>query len=120
MRKALPGFFFCIFSSLTCLKERVFSKRDLLQWKVPAKLYWDLLTSGRYQPACEKIPALLYVGKGPEYRPFHDFQLVPLAYRPRAEISNHGRALYRPFSSTLLSNLLQVGGTIKSQRDLRS
>jgi hypothetical protein len=43
-----------------------------------------------------------------------------LAYRPRAEISNHGRALYRPFSSTLLSNLLQVGGTIKSQRDLRS
>jgi hypothetical protein len=26
------------------------SKRDLLHWKVPARLYWDLLTSGRYQP----------------------------------------------------------------------
>jgi hypothetical protein len=55
-RKALPGFFLCIFSSLTCLKKRrnlpVFSKRDLLQWKVPAGLYWDLLTSRRYHPAC--------------------------------------------------------------------
>jgi hypothetical protein len=36
-----------------------------------------------------KIPALLYVGKGPEYRPFHDFRPVPSAYRPRAQISNH-------------------------------
>jgi hypothetical protein len=43
-RKALPGFFLCIFSSLTCLKKHVFSKRDLLRWKVPARLYWDLLT----------------------------------------------------------------------------
>jgi hypothetical protein len=32
----------------------------------------------------EKIPALLSVGKGlaPEYRPFHDFQPVPLVYQP--------------------------------------
>jgi hypothetical protein len=71
-RQALPGFFLCIFSSLTCLKKPVFSKLDLLWWKVPARLYWDLLTSGRYQPACllksEKIPALLHVGKGPDYR----------------------------------------------------
>jgi hypothetical protein len=29
-RKALPGFFLCIFSSLTCLNKPVFSKRDLL------------------------------------------------------------------------------------------
>jgi hypothetical protein len=76
----LLGFFFCIFTSLTCLKKKpVFSKRDLLSWKVPARLYWDLLTSGRYQPAChyflksEKVPALLYIGKGPEYRPFRAF-----------------------------------------------
>jgi hypothetical protein len=58
---------------LTCLKKPVFSKRDLLWWEVPVRLYWDLLTSGRYQPAhlkSEKIPALLFVGKGPEYRPF--------------------------------------------------
>jgi hypothetical protein len=46
--KALLGFFFCIFSSLICLKKLVFSKGDLLQWKVPARLYWDLWTSGRY------------------------------------------------------------------------
>jgi hypothetical protein len=51
-------------------------KRGLLRWKVPAGLYWDLLTSGRYQPPChyflksEKILVLLYVGKGPEYWPF--------------------------------------------------
>ncbi len=30
----MPGFFLCIFSSLTYLKKPVFSKRDLLRWKV--------------------------------------------------------------------------------------
>ncbi len=45
-QKALPEFFLCIFSSLTSLKKPVFSKRDLLRWKVPARLYWDFLTSG--------------------------------------------------------------------------
>jgi hypothetical protein len=34
-RKALLGFFFCIFSSLFCRKKPVFSKPDLLWWKVP-------------------------------------------------------------------------------------
>jgi hypothetical protein len=37
----------------------------------------------------EKIPALLYVGKGPEYMPFREFQPVTLAYGPEAHISNH-------------------------------
>jgi hypothetical protein len=46
--KALPGYFLCIFSSRTCLKKPVFCKRDLLRFKVPARLYWDLLTSRRY------------------------------------------------------------------------
>ncbi len=46
--KALLGFFLCIFSSLTCCKKPVFSKPDLLRWKVPARLNWDLLTSRRY------------------------------------------------------------------------
>jgi hypothetical protein len=57
----------------------------------------------------KKIPALLYVGKGPEYKPFRDFRLVPSTYyQPGALISNHGRActtqallLYRTFSRTL-------------------
>jgi hypothetical protein len=40
----------------------------------------------------EKIPALLYVGKGHEYKPFLDFRPVPSAYRPRTQISNHRRA----------------------------
>jgi hypothetical protein len=35
----------------------------------------------------EKIPALLYLGNGSEYRPFHDFRPVPSAYWPRAHIS---------------------------------
>lgn len=48
LRRALPGFFLCIFSYLTCLKKSVFSKRDLLRWKVPARLYWDLLIHRRY------------------------------------------------------------------------
>jgi hypothetical protein len=41
--KALPGFFLCIFSFLTCPKKPVFSKRDLLWWKVPAgwtRIFW--------------------------------------------------------------------------------
>jgi hypothetical protein len=77
--KAPPGFFLCIFRSITCLKKPVFIKGDLPLWKVPARLDWDLLTSGRYQPNChyskkwKKFSALLYIGKGPEYRPFHDF-----------------------------------------------
>ncbi len=49
--KALLEFFLWIFSSLTCLKKLVFNKQDLLRWKVPARLYWDLLTSRRYHPA---------------------------------------------------------------------
>ncbi len=76
--KALPGFFLRIFSSLTSLKNPVFSKRDLLRWKVPASLSLFLKS--------EKFPALLYVGKGPKYNPFRDFRPV------RAQISNHGRA----------------------------
>ncbi len=40
----------------------------------------------------EKIPALLYLGKGREYRPFCDFRRDPSAYQPQAEISNHRRA----------------------------
>jgi hypothetical protein len=39
IRKALPWFFLCILSSLACLEKPVFSKRDLLRWKVPAMLY---------------------------------------------------------------------------------
>jgi hypothetical protein len=40
----------------------------------------------------EKIPALLYIGKGSEYRPFPDFRPVPSAYRSQPHISNLGRA----------------------------
>jgi hypothetical protein len=46
----------------------------LLEEKKPVFSKRDLLTTGRYQPAChylskneKKIPSLLYVGKGPEY-----------------------------------------------------
>jgi len=54
------------------------------QQKVPTSLSLFLKS--------EKIPALLYVGIGPEYRPFTDFLPVPLAYWPWAQISNHERA----------------------------
>jgi hypothetical protein len=92
--KALPGFFLCIFSSLACLRKPVFSKRDPVWCKVPAILLLFLKS--------EKISALLYVGKAPEYRPLHDFRPLPevLAYRPRAQISNHRRACTQAFSYT--------------------
>jgi hypothetical protein len=75
------------------LKKPAFSKRDLLQWTVPAKLgssdQLKVLASLSLFLKSEKIPDLLYVGRGPQYRPFHDFRPVPSAYRP--QISNHGR-----------------------------
>jgi hypothetical protein len=60
--KELPGFFLCIFSSLTCLKKPVSTS--------------GIFYGGRYQPAChyflksDKFSALLYGGKGPDFRPF--------------------------------------------------
>jgi hypothetical protein len=63
------------------------------QRKLPANLSLFLKS--------EKIPSLLYLGKGPEYRTFRDLRSVPEAGRPReqvenpwprAQISNHGRA----------------------------
>jgi hypothetical protein len=57
--KAPPGFFVCIFNSITCLKKPYFQQRGSSdQWKVPASLSLFLKS--------EKIPDLLYVGKGPE------------------------------------------------------
>jgi hypothetical protein len=97
-RKALPGFFLPTSSSLTCRKKPVFSKRDLLRWKVPAMLYWDFWPAeGTSQPVTVskkwKIPTLLYVGKGPEYRPFR-----PTGLGHRSQITE-GPAL-RSFSYT--------------------
>jgi hypothetical protein len=67
--KALPGFFICIFSCLTCLKKPVFIKQHLLRWKVPARLQCN---------------GFFWLGeKEPEYKPFQDFRPVPLAYPPR-------------------------------------
>jgi len=45
-------FSFVFSAPLSCLKKPVFRKPDVLRWEVGARLYWDLLTSGRYQPAC--------------------------------------------------------------------
>jgi hypothetical protein len=79
-------------------EQTCFQQAGFLHWNVPARLYKDLLTSERYQLAChyflksEEIPALLYVGKGPEYRPLRDFGFVPSAYWPGAQISNHKKA----------------------------
>jgi hypothetical protein len=50
-----------------CINQAVLGTSD--HWKVAASLALFLKS--------EKIPVLLYVGKGPEYRPFHDFQPVP-------------------------------------------
>jgi hypothetical protein len=89
-RKALPGFFLPTSSSLTCRKKPVFSKRDLLRWKVPAMLYWDFWPAeGTSQPV-----TISKKWKNPSSalrRKRTWIQALP-AYRPRAQISNHGRA----------------------------
>jgi hypothetical protein len=60
--QSIAWIFLCIFSSITCLEKPVFSKGDLLRRKVLASLSLFLKS--------EKILALLYLGKGPKYRPF--------------------------------------------------
>jgi hypothetical protein len=94
LHKALPGIFLSIFSSLTCLpKKPVFSKWDLLQWKALASLSLFLKS--------EKIPALLCVGKGPEYRHlpliFSPFS-HPTSLKHRSQITEE--PVLRPFSYT--------------------
>jgi hypothetical protein len=77
-RKALPLFFICIFSSITCLKKPVFSKRDLLLQPVEGTSQAVLGSSDQRKSIAklsrflksEKIPALPYFAKAPEYRPF--------------------------------------------------
>jgi hypothetical protein len=52
------------------------AKSGSMPWKEPSRLDWDLPTSGTYQPAgnyfqkVKKISAVLYIGKGPVFRPF--------------------------------------------------
>jgi hypothetical protein len=45
MRKSTVWIFPLYFPLPYCLKKPVFNNGDLLRWKVPARLYWDLLTS---------------------------------------------------------------------------
>jgi hypothetical protein len=80
--KQLPRFFLCILSSLTCLGKTCFQQAGSStvegtshaalgssdQRKVPASLSLFLKLG--------KIPALFYVGKGHEYRPFRDLRFV--------------------------------------------
>jgi len=79
LRKALPGFFLCIFSSLTCLKKPVFSKPDLLRLEGTSQAVLGSSDQRKVRAGLslflksEKIQAVLYGGKGPEYRPVHDF-----------------------------------------------
>jgi len=110
--KAPPGFFFCIFSSLTCLKKPVFSKQDLPRWTVPVRIYWDL-SDQRKVPASlslflksEKIPALLYIRKGPSTGPSVIFDLFPwpTGLGHRSQITKG--PIFRPLSYT--QNLFEI------------
>jgi hypothetical protein len=116
-RKHCLDFLLCIFSSITCLKKPVFSKLEPFavegtsqvilgssdQRKVPASLSLFLKS--------EKIPARLYVGKRPRYRPFRDFRPVPLAYWPREQISNQRKGLYSG-PSPIFKHLTLFGGQL--------
>jgi hypothetical protein len=63
-----------------------------------------------YQPALslflksERIPALLYVGKGPEYKPFFDLRSVPEAKWPPLWALHFGK---RPSVYCVLEGILQ-------------
>ncbi len=107
--KALPGFFLRIFSSLECLKKPVFAKRDLLWWKVRARLYWDVLTQWKVSASLslflksEKISARLYEGKGPGYTgPSVIFNLFPQPTRLGHRSQIMEGPVLRPVSSYLI------------------
>ncbi len=84
-RKAVPGFLLCIFSSRCLPEETCFQQVGSSVVESTRRLYWDILTSGRYQPTyhyflkSEKIPTLLYVGKGLSTGPSVIFDLFPWA-----------------------------------------
>jgi hypothetical protein len=91
VRRALPRFLLCIFSAPLYVWRNLYSASGILcSGRYPpgsTGIFWP--AEGTSQPVTiskkwKKIPALLYVGKGPEYRPFRDFRPVPLAYRPRS------------------------------------
>ncbi len=100
----------CFFNMKLCLDFSFVFSAPLLAWRMLFSVS-GIFCGGRYQPGCmgssnqrkvlaslslflksEKIRALLYLGKGPEYRPFCNFRPVLWAYRPQAQISNHRRA----------------------------
>jgi hypothetical protein len=118
LRKALPGLFLRIFSSITYPQKPGFSKRDLLLWKVPTSQallgssdQWKVPASLSLFLKSEKIPALLYVGKGHEYRPFRDFRRLPaLGTDLWAQISNHQKGLSdpSPIQKSPAINLLSI------------
>jgi len=62
MPKALPGFFLCIFSSLYLPEETCFQQAGSFVVEGTSQA---ILGSSDERKVSEKIPALLYVGKGP-------------------------------------------------------
>jgi hypothetical protein len=79
--KAFPGFFLRIFSSLTCLKKPIFNKRDLLRWKVPVRLYSDVLAE--VEGTSHAVP-----GRSNEnFKVFDGAETSPLIWRQRASNS---------------------------------
>jgi hypothetical protein len=109
LQLANPLFIWC-FENLHCLDFSFVFSAALPAWRNLFSAS-TIFCGGRYQPGCsgifwpakvpaslslflksEKIPALLSLGQGPECKPFPNFRPVPSAYRPRAQISNHGRA----------------------------
>ncbi len=71
---------------------------------------WKGLTSLSLFLKSEKIPALLYLRKGPEYLSCRGFRPIPTAYRPWAQISNHGRACTQGLLLYFHTNLVLVLG----------
>ncbi len=78
--KALPDFFLCIFRSLPYLKKPVFIKGDLPQWKVPARLYWDLPSSRGYWPACRFIYLFIFIFFGIHFAFIFSFFIFYLSF----------------------------------------
>jgi hypothetical protein len=48
-------FSFVFSAPLPAWRNLLSADRDFLWWKVPARLYWGLLTSGRYQLGCTGV-----------------------------------------------------------------
>jgi len=98
--KALPAFFLCLFSSLTCLKKLIFSKQDLLRGRYQlgcTEIFWPaertgqpVIISKKWKNPWSALPRKTTWLQAVPWFSNYSLRLAGLGHRP--QITNHSRA----------------------------